>query len=301
MPVVSSGPWTQHYKYVYNEDDLKNIPITMLDTISQENRNALIESMSEHASCNDVASNLKNYVAQAIDRSCKIRKIQGHTGNNKTWYDAECRTKRAEAVKAGAHVENIEDQENMIAACREYNACKQRKKRQFASDCAKDIELAFKRNKSGMWKVLKRINRNLSELKDMPPKDEFYSHFAELAQPKRETNFNYAYEQNAKEFLDKYDTGTLNHVNVNDIELHVLNRNFTIEEIGTVIDSLKTNKTPGIDMIPSEVIKMCKDILLQDITDVMNYVIEERHFPDKWAEGLRAAIFKSGKRNVTNN
>ena len=50
-----------------------------------------------------------------------------------------------------------------------------------------------------------------------------------------------------------------------------------------------------------EFIKHCKDILADDITMVLNYIVEERIFPDIWSEGLRSAVFKSGKKNLVSN
>ena len=34
---------------------------------------------------------------------------------------------------------------------------------------------------------------------------------------------------------------------------------------------------------------------------VLNYIIESRDFPDTWADGLRSAVFKSGKQNIVDN
>ena len=79
------------------------------------------------------------------------------------------------------------------------------------------------------------------------------------------------------------------------------NRNFTVEEIDSIICSLKQNKAPGIDQIPAEFIKHCKTDLLEDITGVLNYIIEQREFPDIWAEGIRTPVFKAGMSNMPEN
>ena len=83
-----------------------------------------------------------------------------------------------------------------------------------------------------------------------------------------------------------------------DLVKFIINQNVSTGEIKYAIDALKNNTSPGIDAIPAEFIKHCKDILAEDITMVLNYVIQERSFPDNWAKGLRSAVFKSGKHSI---
>ena len=85
------------------------------------------------------------------------------------------------------------------------------------------------------------------------------------------------------------------------VKLELLNDNFTVMEISKVVESLKNNKSPGLDSIPSEFIKFCKHELVDIITLILNYVIEYREFPDRWAEGLRTPIFKNGRVDDTDN
>ena len=85
------------------------------------------------------------------------------------------------------------------------------------------------------------------------------------------------------------------------LEMEILNSNFTMQETEAAIDYLKNNKSPGCDNIPAEIIKHCKGLLSENLTTVFNYIIESRNFPEIWAEGLRSAIFKAGKKNMVNN
>jgi len=67
------------------------------------------------------------------------------------------------------------------------------------------------------------------------------------------------------------------------------------------LNKLKTNKSPGYDRIPSELIKYLNDLVASDITMMLNYIIELREFPDTWAEGLRTPVYKSGQPNSAGN
>ena len=53
-------------------------------------------------------------------------------------------------------------------------------------------------------------------------------------------------------------------------------------------------KSPGIDSIPNEFIKVGKDKLITTISYIMNYVIEKRTFPEGWAYGVKTPVPKPG-------
>ena len=62
------------------------------------------------------------------------------------------------------------------------------------------------------------------------------------------------------------------------LELQMINDVFTTDEILYAIRSLKNNKAPGIDGIPAEIIKYCQVELIDLITDIFNYIVENRNF-----------------------
>ena len=101
------------------------------------------------------------------------------------------------------------------------------------------------------------------------------------------------------EFLRKYDRKSANAHDaiINDI----LNTNFSEEEIRYAINYPKNNKSPGIDGIPAELIKACKEILSPDITMMLNYIIERCEFPANWTIGIRSAVHKSGTKSIVDN
>ena len=81
----------------------------------------------------------------------------------------------------------------------------------------------------------------------------------------------------------------------------MFNRNFTAREIDGVISSLKNNKAAGIDGIPAEFIKCSRYETIEDMCNILNYIIEQRQFPDIWSEGLRTSIYKSGDKYNPDN
>ena len=152
-----------------------------------------------------------------------------------------------------------------------------------------------------MWKVLDDMTIHKTDSDDTPSADDFYKYFSELTQPSKAMYFSYDYENEAREFILKYDTGGNIWTSPSTLELQIINDVFTKDEIKFAIDSLKNNKAPGIDGIPAEMVKYCQEELLDIIVIVFNYMIENKDFPDIWAEGLRSALFKSGSRLCVDN
>ena len=123
-----------------------------------------------------------------------------------------------------------------------------------------------------------------------PSADDFYKYSSELTQPSKAVYCSYDYENEAMEFIIKYDTGGNICASPSALELQIINDVFTIDEFKFAIDSLKNNKAPGID-----------GILIGIIIIIFNYMIENNEFPDIWAQGLRSVLFKSGSRFCMDN
>ena len=134
-----------------------------------------------------------------------------------------------------------------------------------------------------------------------PDDHDFYVHFCNLSNPCQRPDFNNDYEKSAIQFLTEYDAQLSTSAHENDVVTEIINQNFNEDEIEECINHLKNNKSPGIDGVTSEFIKMCKGPLIPYITEILNYIIEFREFPKVWACGIRSAIFKSGKRNEVDN
>ena len=186
----------------------------------------------------------------------------------------------------------------MKAVAKNIGRASNAKKWAFKNSSVDQIENAFLNNKCEMWHEFNRIC-NYHMTTNSPEPDEFCDYFSKTAKGLDKTFFNTDYESNVKAFLDKYDKGEIT-VN-NTLEMDILNANFTIQEVKGAIDYLRNNKAPGCDNIPAEFIKYCKELVAEDLTTVLNYIIELRDFPEIWAEGLRSVIFKSGQRNVVKN
>ena len=289
--------WSPTYKYIWDEDNIKTIPDVLEDTKSMQFYDSYLDALSSHKNTDVLAQTYIDYLTQAYNRIFDIRKVT--IKNSKSiWFDSECKLTRNKALKAGERAATCEDQDYLISSCREYRACKQRKKRQYIKGCYDQIECSYNTNRSTLWKSICSMFPG-SVHNNTPSIEEFYKHFKQNAIPKMNTSFDYEYEKHAIEFLRKEVPLILNPTE--HIEMDILNRNFTPDEIESCIKSLKVKKSPGIDLIPAEFLKINSSKMAEDLSTLYNYIIEERDFPSSWCEGLRNPVHKKGpKIDVTN-
>ena len=292
--------WEPHTRYIWTRDKLSELTVTMIDGVSDSYKQACLQSVADLCDVDSVARNFDNYISQACRRtfSHDARTCRKHT-KDPAWYDAECRRKRVHAITAGECISNDEDREKQITACQQYRACKQRKKRAYEKRCIENIKSAYFSNRGDMWKILNHISKNINEINE-PNDDDFYYHFNVLSSPQHKDCFHAEYEANAIEFIRKYEQGINTNCD-NPIIEEIMNSNFTYEEIVSAIDFLKCNKSPGIDDISAEFIKVCKNTLADCILNALNYIIESQDFLQTWASGLRSAVYKGGKRTLVDN
>ena len=101
--------------------------------------------------------------------------------------------------------------------------------------------------------------------------------------------------------LKKYDAERKTVQNNTSLIEGILNENITESEIKFAIDKLKTKKSAGIDGLPAEFLRECREILTSHFTIAINYIIECCCFRTDWSSGIRSAIYKQGKRNIVDN
>ena len=288
-----TNTWTPVYKYKWNQDGLDKLGHVLHDNTSENFKEVFYTSVLLNANVDTVATSFMEYFGQACYRAYGIKRVNQKRQSDPNWFDAECRAKRNEAIKAGAHVESDADRDTLVAICKQYRSPQQQKKRAFSKKCASEIESGFQSSTTQMWHTLSRLSKNLYHNAG-PSGDELVAHYESLAKAPISVSFDNTFENEVLDFLHQYDTKCVREPIRDRLEFDILNENITVEEIESAIDSLKNNKTVGIDMIPAEFIKFNKGLIVNDLCILLNNMIEQEEFPDSWAEVVRSSIHKSG-------
>ena len=154
----------------------------MADGSSEPFRLSLLSSINDLCDTNIVAEKLDDYISQACKRTFNHVKCKGkYKSKAPKWYDAECKAKRALAIRAGERVTTHIDKERQIAACRSYRACKQRKERAYTKKCVNEIRHAFHNDRGSLWRVLDNISNASPAVNSEPSDSEFYHHFKNMS------------------------------------------------------------------------------------------------------------------------
>ena len=291
--------WSPMYKYSWEKDDLPTLKTKIVDEESLMYKDLFRNSIYELTNVQNVTRLFSEYVSQACNRTFSTKKVKVNRSKKPDWFDGECASKRRE-LKSANRVINSQEQENSVKdLCKEYRSLKQRKTREHNRECTSKLENAYSKSPNEMWKLLNQISKSFST--NSPTGDEFVSHYEKLSIAPVHETFDDSYEKEVEIFLNKYDSKEILPTNTNELELFVLNSDFTVDEISSCIDSLRNQKAAGIDMIPAEFIKACKEELLEDITLILNYFIDNENFPEQWSEGIRSSIHKAGSKLETGN
>ena len=113
--------------------------------------------------------------------------------------------------------------------------------------------------------------------------DDFLAHFSEM--------YKSTGEQDSSEPIND------DHINiVNDLDFEI-----TSEEILNVIKSLKTQKSPDLDGLISEIFKSSSDIICPLLVKNFNVVFSSGCYPKSWSEGVITPIHKKGDFDEVNN
>ena len=72
-------------------------------------------------------------------------------------------------------------------------------------------------------------------------------------------------------------------------------------EVELAIDKLKSHKSPGIDEIPAELIKVGGRTICLEIHKLITSIWKEEKLPEEWKESIIVPIHKKGDKTDCNN
>jgi hypothetical protein len=75
----------------------------------------------------------------------------------------------------------------------------------------------------------------------------------------------------------------------------------TIGEVMFAISLMKNNKATGSDDIPIDMLKVCNELGLDNVTKIFNQIMKSEEVPDKWLESNIILLHKSGDKSSVEN
>jgi exonuclease III len=274
------------FKYKWNKDSIQGMHTAFYKDQSLEDLALYKDSMGEMQNVNMVADKWLSYFTGVIEQTCTKTKCKKRVNIRAPWVDDECIELRTQIRDTKVVNQNME-------LTRGYRKVKQRKKRAYRNKNLHVLNEACGKNSKLFWETLKSLPSAKPD-SEILNKQKVCDQLQELANMPKMSYFDRVYEQQAEEFLNKYDRGELQSTIDNTLELEILNHNISLQELENAVKKLKSGKSAGLDMIPAELVKYNIDHIKSDLLLLYNYVLNTGDYPATWAEGLRVALPKDG-------
>ena len=201
--------------------------------------------------------------------------------DNKFCYDRECKNEKKEMNELRrAYIStlllNSNDQEISTARMHYFSRRKiyKRREREYWNKKKDELRNFNSYNPKLFWHKLKLKNKTS---KINFSKNELYEYFKNLSVKEKESNY-FESRDNFPSMTDQFE--------------EILDKPIVVEELKTIINRLKLNKTAGIDCIVFELFKKLNDYQLEVIVKLFDRILNSGMFPKEWAIGIIAPILK---------
>ena len=196
------------------------------------------------------------------------------------WFNSEYYKARAEYRSAETRYSRdrncMNNKIEMLTKRRDYNKVKRRAKLLYNKREQNILCELAKTSPGKFWKKTKRCkNVNYGEL----TLEDFVDHFKQYSEKLKSGN---------------YENAPLTDINENNVsfETSELDEPIMEKEIYTAVDSLKRNKSTGLDELISEICIDCKNILSPILVRLFNFIFHSGVYPESWSCGVLVPIPK---------
>ena len=260
------------YNEMLSDFDTAN-PIDSLDTVVNSFSNLLFNNAFDHFGKTHTHG--------------KTRNPSSRPNQFNEWYNNDCKSAKQDFINATRSYKQNKSHENKtnFVRCRsKLNKVKRRAKATYQFEQGQRVSKLAKENPKQFWKSIKKGNKSRAPVSDKLSTDDFFEHFSEMYKSADDINIS---DSNASN----------ENINIiNDLDLEI-----TPDEVMKVIKSLKTQKSPGLDGLVSEIFKSSADILCPILVKIFNVVFSSECYPKSWSEGVITPIHKKGNLDDVNN
>ena len=194
----------------------------------------------------------------------------------KPWEDEEFCKARNEYIAHKNQLKRIGAKKICNKRAKDFTKFGKQKQKQYFDSLNNKIRQLKKNNSREYWLLLQKS----TEGKKMASKlslQTFLDHFRKLNEP------NSGKEPNP-------DSSSQDETEAN---TEVLNVDFTLEEIKFIISKLRNGKSPGLDFLRNEFLRIAPDELVEFIRKFFNFILNSGLIPDVWCKGLIMPLYKN--------
>ena len=178
----------QHHAY---DSDISNDFVHCIDLNVVEELSSVIDRIHLDGSCtvdfiNDITVKTGKVLTDAADK-CKLFKVVKkryvHKKKNKSWFDAECKTKQTEYYSSRQryrHFRSYDNLQSLKNQSKTYKRVLNLKFKHYHDSIAKKLRLLKNTNPKEYWCILNKYSGERKEVLNRVSLEVFYEHFCNL-------------------------------------------------------------------------------------------------------------------------
>ena len=276
----------EKYLYAFSQPDVQNNIIEVLNMKSEIISQGYVDNMVCH---------INNIYIEVAKKSLSLKRSNRKNVHlHQPWYTKNCLSIKNNLLcikkLRQKYPHNREIREDYNAVQRLYRQKIRKNKREYRNSMSTKMFEAIKTKKfTEFWKIFNSTKRQKFQGNKIGT-DIWLNHFKSL---------------NAEPQLDEVDRRNMHEmttgVQSQAKNISVLDQEITDIEIYEAIKKSKNKKSPGVDRITNEMIKLTKNFMVPVLKKAFNVILNSGYFPGEWKKGIIVPIHKSGSENDPNN
>ena len=285
----ASNETSRKVKIVYEESKRENFRSLILNCVER------IQTLTDDLNNEPVDNIVASFTELMYEQTCEVfgkpvKQTQNTNKNRNKWFNIECaeaqndfKRKRNTYLKD----KNAINRENFVQARTKYNKVKRNAKYKYKIQEGKNLCKKAKTQPKQFWKSIKDKFKKKSNQSETITANDLLNHFENVYGG----NTNTRTQQQDQSLIDETET----------ILNPELDSEITNTELLNAIMHQKNNKSPGIDNLIVETLKISFDIISPFLLKLFNRLFSNGEYPKAWGEGIIVPIFKGGDKDDAHN
>lgn len=262
-----------------------------------QNKQTVINNLTSHIdhdsvdkSVLDFTSFMQQEVSEVMSKTIMFKPKSKRKQSSK-WFDQNCVLKRRDFINARNTFLKNKTEANRLLFTRArtcYNRSKRKAHNRFKFEEGKRVCDMARSRPRDFWKNINKHIKVKQKNSDTLTGEDFFQHFQKILSDNSEQNYSQLDDDQHTRDTENRPLGGMSDFIDPDLDGEIMH-----QEVRSVISSLKTAKSPGLDNLVAEIFKATQDMLLPYIVRLFNKIFLTGEYPESWCTGVIVPIYKN--------
>ena len=278
-------------RYKWDTESIQNFQESFTHPVIQNELKYFLNNkiILDKKNVNDATYSIHSIYEKVCKVSLKKKKKRVKTCNHKKWFDQDLKSLKKhvndKAVLMSKFPKDPIVRGSFFKLNKQFAKLRRKKKREFRENILDRLSNLESENPKDYWNLVNQLRlENNSETKNNIDGDIWYKYFSDLSSiPENEHIKSKIKEIKSKlELLEKKNFG------FSEIDFKI-----TPGELQKALRQLKSGKSPGLDTITNEMLKVSQSYMQDCLLKLFNAILLSGIYPSNWSESYITPIFKS--------